>query len=538
VPRSGGFKIPRPVPVLAAENSFSHKKKGASRYSPPKPPAKSAPPISRVFRARKTTNLPQAVSFRERSSSSIESPHYNAQLHVSYFEQCFKVLEKLGAGSFGEAFKVESKEDGKLYAVKKSRARFRGDFDRKQKLEEVHKLEQIQGSRNCVTFYRAWEERQFLFIQAELCEMSLKDYAEKVDSISEDEIWNIIVDLTMGLKHLHDHNFVHMDIKPANVFLGLDGYYKIGDFGLSLDISKQNFMSEAQEGDPKYMAPELMQGIFTKAADVFSLGITIFELACFVDLPRGGDLWQNLRDGRLPTEFTRGISPDLLALIKKMMSRDANDRPTVGDILENPHVKKVARRRKLFWVASKIRKVYSLLTMAFIQMLQFLTMLIFLPKTFLLQTSRISTPQSRLPPSDLDSTFPHSSDSSLSFDGHESIFNSSSDDAAWHIPSPRRTICSDKTLFHSKMPGKPVTPIFKMSSIIDSSPEHESSPTTSFNSSLRVSPIFDPRKSPQLAGTPISEKLPRTRLFADNELDDLDPKDLLNSFQEAANESI
>ena len=40
---------------------------------------------------------------------------------------------------------------------------------------------------------------------------------------------------------------------------------------------------------------------------LYSLGITIFELACFVDLPRGGDLWQNLRDGRLPTEFTRGI---------------------------------------------------------------------------------------------------------------------------------------------------------------------------------------------------------------------------------------
>ena len=44
--------------------------------------------------------------------------------------------------------------------------------------------------------------------------------------------------LSQGLKHLHDHNFVHMDIKPANLFIGLDGYYKIGDFGLSLDVSK------------------------------------------------------------------------------------------------------------------------------------------------------------------------------------------------------------------------------------------------------------------------------------------------------------
>ena len=83
------FKTPRPVPVISLDQSFSHKKKGIMRYSPPKPPAKSAPPISRVFRhTRKSMSGPQAVSFRERNSS-IESPHYNADLHVSYFEQVY-----------------------------------------------------------------------------------------------------------------------------------------------------------------------------------------------------------------------------------------------------------------------------------------------------------------------------------------------------------------------------------------------------------------------------------------------------------------
>ena len=41
-----------------------------------------------------------------------------------------------------------------------------------------------------------------------------------------------------GLKHLHDNQMIHMDIKPANVLIGLDGLYKIADFGLVLDISK------------------------------------------------------------------------------------------------------------------------------------------------------------------------------------------------------------------------------------------------------------------------------------------------------------
>ena len=44
--------------------------------------------------------------------------------------QCFVIKEKLGAGAFGEVYKVESKEDGKIYAVKRSSQRFRGEWDR------------------------------------------------------------------------------------------------------------------------------------------------------------------------------------------------------------------------------------------------------------------------------------------------------------------------------------------------------------------------------------------------------------------------
>lgn len=40
------------------------------------------------------------------------------------------------------------------------------------------------------------------------------------------------------MKHLHDSDMIHMDIKPANIFIGLDGLCKIGDFGLVLELSK------------------------------------------------------------------------------------------------------------------------------------------------------------------------------------------------------------------------------------------------------------------------------------------------------------
>ena len=63
--------------------------------------------------------------------------------------------------------------------------------------------------------------------------------------------------------------------------------------------------SDPVEGDPKYLAPELMSGHFTRAADIFSLGITILELATDLDLPRGGSSWHQLRSGQVPMIYTQ-----------------------------------------------------------------------------------------------------------------------------------------------------------------------------------------------------------------------------------------
>ena len=40
------------------------------------------------------------------------------------------------------------------------------------------------------------------------------------------------------MKHLHDHDLIHMDIKPENIFIAKDGTCQLGDFGLILDLSK------------------------------------------------------------------------------------------------------------------------------------------------------------------------------------------------------------------------------------------------------------------------------------------------------------
>lgn len=69
---------------------------------------------------------------------------------------------------------------------------------------------------------------------------------------------------------------MHLDLKPANVLMTDSGRLKLGDFGLLLEIKQkgqgpigERVKEDPQEGDPRYMAPELLHGEYGPAADVF-----------------------------------------------------------------------------------------------------------------------------------------------------------------------------------------------------------------------------------------------------------------------------
>lgn len=158
----------------------------------------------------------------------------------SYFKQCFIIEEKIGSGSFGDVYKVKSREDGQYYAVKVSRERFKGKTDREEKLNEVCKHEQLPNHDHLVKFYRAWEENHRLYIQTELCDMSLSALAEMNHEISEYIVWRYLVDLLKAIDHIHSNNLIHLDIKPENIFISQNGLCKLGDFGLVLDMKNVN----------------------------------------------------------------------------------------------------------------------------------------------------------------------------------------------------------------------------------------------------------------------------------------------------------
>uniref|UniRef100_A0A1B6KHC2 non-specific serine/threonine protein kinase n=1 Tax=Graphocephala atropunctata TaxID=36148 RepID=A0A1B6KHC2_9HEMI len=275
--------------------------------------------------------------------TSFPSDLYVEKVNSTYFEQCFIPVEKLGEGSFGFVIKVIGKEDSKFYAMKVSKEPFRNECDRKWKLNEVDSHKLVSKHPNIVTLYNAWEEDRYLHMQLELCKTNLgKGYK----TVSEAQCWNILIDIVLALDHIHDLGMGHFDVKLENILCGYDGLYKLSDFGLVYHFEKDS-TKMPKEGDAKYMAPELLASKkdFTTKADIFSLGITILELAGNLCLPSNGEVWKALREDTFPFLQTKDLSDDLFYLLKKMMSPEAPLRPSAKEILSLPIVKTILMNR-------------------------------------------------------------------------------------------------------------------------------------------------------------------------------------------------
>lgn len=224
----------------------------------------------------------------------------------------FARVATLGAGEFSQVYRVEQPLSdgpsasqktlgpaGNVWAVKKSRKPYTGNKDRQRKMREVQILKALRGHEHLVQLTDQWESKNHLYIQTEFYENgNLKDFLLQTGfkgRLDDFRIWKILLELSQGVKSIHDANFIHLDLKPANVFIDWEGVLKIGDFGMASSWPAPAGLDG--EGDREYIGPEVLSGRFDKPADIFSLGMIMLEIAGNIVLPDNGTSWQRLRAG-------------------------------------------------------------------------------------------------------------------------------------------------------------------------------------------------------------------------------------------------
>ncbi|KAI6188924.1 Kinase domain protein [Aphelenchoides besseyi] len=276
-------------------------------------------------------------------------PEYDPKSDLDYLGQTYTMLDVRGCGSFGTVAAMLSKVDGKRYAIKYG-SMYRTHKDRYLQLREVVFLQFINHP-NCVRFVMAWEETDRLHMQLELCEMNLQGYMISFNGkVPRQKVSNVLLDILRALSYLHSHSIVHLDVKPENILFDSHEIAKLSDFGMAFDLKSDDSEVCRVEGDSRYMALEaLIDGDkrrVTTKRDVYSLGVTMLQLATDLHIPAGGNELDDIRALKL-SRLIR-ISDDLLNLVAQMMCEDPADRPEAQEILDMDGVKQCEAVRRRF----------------------------------------------------------------------------------------------------------------------------------------------------------------------------------------------
>ena len=273
----------------------------------------------------------------------------------------FEILQVLGEGSFGYIAKVKSRLNHKIYAMKKiDISKIKEEKVTKLMMNETKILSDLNNPL-IVKYYKTFNEDGALFILMEFMDNGdiggiFKASKTLEKPIPEEKIYDIFIQAMKALTYIHSLNLIHRDIKPENLFITVDGNVKLGDFGVSAALKKEdenknnnnfNNVSELNRnkeisvgnitssntvvGTPLYMSPEMLNYLkYDLKTDVYSMGVTFFIL-CYWDFPRkpAMDLNLELKIVDLPIQHNENFySPELKNIILKMIEKDKSKRPT------------------------------------------------------------------------------------------------------------------------------------------------------------------------------------------------------------------
>ena len=232
------------------------------------------------------------------------------ELPVSAWPE-WKIIEKIGEGSFGKVYKAQRTERGKSFysAIKiinipgsqselnSVRSETGDDQSTRQYfqnlveecIQEISTMEYFRGNSYIVSVedFKVME-----YLDAIGWEISIRmeyltsfiDYcAEK--QLTENEVIQLGMDLSKALEYCRKLKIIHRDIKPENIFVSRFGDFKLGDFGIARELER-TMSGFSKKGTYSYMAPEMYKGEkYDSRVDIYSLGIVLYKLMNHNRLP-------------------------------------------------------------------------------------------------------------------------------------------------------------------------------------------------------------------------------------------------------------
>lgn len=244
----------------------------------------------------------------------------------------YELKKKLGKGGMGEVFLARQISLDRLVALKTLSKELSKREDFVQRFQREAKSMARLDHPNVVKVYAVDSFRGLNFAAIEYIDgQSAQAWLDKLQRMEIGDAVHIALVCAEALRHAHDLNMVHRDIKPDNILITSKGVVKVADFGLAKALDEDVSMTQSGTGlgTPLYMAPEQARDAkrVDQRSDIYALGSTLYHLLTG-KLPFNGTSTLELIIGKEKGIYpsARSVRPEiperLDLVIDKMMAKD------------------------------------------------------------------------------------------------------------------------------------------------------------------------------------------------------------------------
>ena len=290
--------------------------------------------------------------FKKVETESLKMKKYLTKADRGTIEDNYKIISKLGKGSFGSVFKVQNIKTNEIRALKviKKTSIIYQDDDHKF-LKEIEILIKLEHP-NIIKIYEYYtDDINFYLITDYISNGELYNYVYKAKSFNERQTQYIMKQVLCAVNYLHLNNIAHRDIKLENILVEQEITsndeqllnVKLIDFGTSNYVKTENTnYFTVKVGSPFYMAPEVLNKKYNNKCDIWSCGVIMFMLLRGHPPFKGEnqeELFKSIQNDIINYNEMTEISELAKELMSKMLERNVDLRYSADECLKHKWMK-------------------------------------------------------------------------------------------------------------------------------------------------------------------------------------------------------